>query len=53
MIARLLGHKTVATTYRYAHLAQDSEKAAAAKVGDSIGSDLALAPVEGGETEAA
>lgn len=39
-IARLLGHKTVMTTYRYAHLAEDSEKASVARVGDSIGNDL-------------
>ena len=42
-IARLLGHKTVMTTYKYAHLARDTEKASAAKVGDSIGGDLATA----------
>ena len=39
-ISRLLGHKTVMTTVRYAHLARDTERASAAKVGDSIGSDL-------------
>ena len=44
-IARLLGHKTVMTTYKYAHLARDTEKASAAKVGDSIGGDLATARV--------
>ena len=40
LIARLLGHKTVMTTVKYAHLARDTEKASAAKVGDSIGNDL-------------
>ena len=39
-ISRLLGHKTVMTTVKYAHLARDTERASAAKVGDSIGSDL-------------
>ena len=37
MIGRLLGHAKVATTARYAHLARDAEKAAAGRVGDSIG----------------
>ena len=39
-IARLLGHSKVTTTARYAHLARDTEKAAAATVGASIGADL-------------
>ena len=39
-ISRVLGHKTVMTTVKYAHLARDTERASAAKVGDSIGSDL-------------
>ena len=37
MIAALLGHAKVITTARYAHLARDTEKAAAARVGGSIG----------------
>ena len=37
MIGRLLGHAKVATTARYAHLLRDAEKAAASRVGDSIG----------------
>ena len=37
MIGRLLGHAKVATTARYAHLLRDAEKAAAGRVGDSIG----------------
>ncbi len=40
MIGKLLGHKLIATTARYAHLARDTEKVAAAKVGGSIGADL-------------
>ena len=40
MIGKLLGHKLIATTARYAHLARDTEKVAAAKVGGSIGTDL-------------
>ena len=36
-IGKLLGHKKVATTARYAHLMRDAAKAAAARVGDSIG----------------
>ena len=40
VIARLLGHRTVTTTAKYAHLARDTERASAAKVGDSIGADL-------------
>ena len=52
LIARLLGHKTVMTTVKYAHLARDTEKASAAKVGDSIGNDLlSLEPED--EAEAA
>ena len=37
MIGRLLGHSRVTTTARYAHLVRDAEKAAAGRVGDSIG----------------
>ena len=40
VIARLLGHKSVITTVKYAHLARDTERVSAAKVGDSIGHDL-------------
>ena len=36
-IGKLLGHAKVATTARYAHLMRDAEKAAAARVGGSIG----------------
>ena len=37
MIGRLLGHAKIGTTARYAHLARDTEKASAARVGGSIG----------------
>ena len=40
MIGRLLGHKQVETTARYAHLAEDSVKESAARVADSIAVDL-------------
>ena len=43
MIGNLLGHRKVTTTARYAHLARDTEKASAAKVGGSIGAAI-LAP---------
>ena len=51
-ISRLLGHKTVMTTVKYAHLTRDTERASAAKVGDSIGSDL-MDPDPDLESEAA
>ena len=48
MIGKLLGHSRIETTARYAHLERDTEKASAAKVGGSIGSDiLAAAGAEG------
>ena len=40
MIGRLLGHTDVGSTARYAHLARDAEKVAAATVGDSIEADI-------------
>lgn len=40
MIGKLMGHGQVATTARYAHLARDTEKASAVKVGGSIGADI-------------
>ena len=40
MIGKLLGHSRVQTTARYAHLACDTIKASAARIGDSIDSDL-------------
>ncbi len=40
MIGRLLGHRDVGSTARYAHLARDAEKVAVARVGDSIEADI-------------
>ena len=40
MIGRLLGHTDVGSTARYAHLARDTEKLSAAKVGGSIEADI-------------
>ena len=40
MIGKLLGHKIVRTTARYAHLARDTEKASIAKIGGSIGANI-------------
>ena len=40
MIGKLLGHKKIQTTARYAHLARDSVKEAAALVSDSIAADI-------------
>ena len=39
-IGKLLGHRKVATAAKYAHLVGDAEKAAAARVGASIGNHL-------------
>ena len=43
MIGRLLGHTQVQTTARYAHLARDTVKASATRIGDSIDGDLGTA----------
>ncbi len=40
MIGKLLGHRKLQTTARYAHLARDSVKEAAALVADSIAADI-------------
>ena len=40
MIGRLLGHREIETTARYAHLARDSVHGAAARVADSIAEDI-------------
>ena len=40
LIGRLLGHSRVTTTARYAHLVRDAEKAAAGRVGESIGAHV-------------
>ena len=36
MIGKLLGHTQVQTTARYAHLARDTVKASAARIGDTF-----------------
>ncbi len=40
MIGKLLGHRRAQTTARYAHLARDSVKEAAARIASSIGEDI-------------
>ena len=40
MIGRLLGHADIASTLRYAHLAQGAERDSAARIGHSIGADI-------------
>ena len=40
MIGRLLGHSDIGSTARYAHLARDAERVAAARVGGSIAADI-------------
>ena len=44
MIGKLLGHRKVQTTARYAHLARDSVKAASERVSDSLAVDLDTPP---------
>ena len=43
MIGKLVGHTQVQITARYAHLANNTVKASASRVGDSIGDALASA----------
>lgn len=43
-IGRLLGHADMGSTTRYAHLEQDAERIAIAKLGASIGHDLSRRP---------
>ena len=40
MIGKLLGHRKVQTTARYAHLRRESVQASTAKVAESIGADI-------------
>ena len=40
MIGKLLGHRKVQTTARYAHLARESVKMSAARVAESIAADM-------------
>ena len=55
MIGKLLGHLGKESTARYAHLARETERAAASRVGASIGADIAAyaggGGPEGGEAE--
>ena len=44
MIGKLLGHKQIETTARYAHLADDSVHASAERIADSLAEDLGIAP---------
>ena len=46
MIGKLLGHRKVQTTARYAHLARDSVKAAAERVSHSLAADHYFALVQ-------
>ena len=41
MIGKLLGHADIQSTARYAHLARETERTSAARVGASIGADIA------------
>ena len=44
MIGKLLGHRQVQTTARYAHLARNSVKAAARSIEDSVAADMDTPP---------
>ena len=44
MIGKLLGHRQVQTTARYAHLAQESVKTSAGRVAESISQDMETPP---------
>ena len=44
MIGRLLGHADIASTLRYAHLAQGAERDSTARIGRSIGADIGAGP---------
>ena len=49
MIGKLLGHIDMESTARYAHLARETERAAAGRVGASIGADIAARACAGGQ----
>ena len=53
MIGRLLGHTDIGSTARYAHLRQDAEKIAVAKVGASIEADILRGHASGSVDEEA
>ena len=44
MIGKLLGHRQVQTTARYAHLGRNSVKTAAARIADSLAADMDMPP---------
>ena len=44
MIGKLLGHRKVQTTARYAHIARESVKTSAARVAESIAADMEEPP---------
>ena len=52
MIGKLLGHTSMGTTARYAHLARDTEKASAAKVAGTIEADILPDALAGGRSPA-
>ena len=43
LLGKLLGHADIQSTARYAHLARETERVSAARVGASIGADIAPA----------
>ena len=47
MIGKLLGHADIQSTARYAHLARETERLSAARVGGSIGADIGAAGTAG------
>ena len=49
MIGKLLGHIDMESTARYAHLSRETERAAAGRVGASIGADIAAHACAGGQ----
>ena len=48
MIGKLLGHADIQSTARYAHLARETERLSAARVGGSIGADIGAAGTAAG-----
>ena len=52
MIGKLLGHKQIETTARYAHLADDSVHASAERIAESLAEDLGIAPSDRCSAEA-
>ena len=50
MIGKLLGHADIQSTARYAHLARETERLSAARVGGSIGADIGADQAEQART---